>query len=224
LSIFFYYYDDIWTSCNWVIEPPNSLEYYYREQAQKIRDEYEYVILCYSGGYDSTNILETFYYNNIKLDKILITGPFSQDSSSGTDENHNGETYLNSFPYINELGLNNITEIFDYTKMYGSPENFSLYRMGDNWINEIGTRFSPHHWFWRDLEEFVVPTSHKDKKVAIIFGKEKPHLLRNYPKNNINVGFRFFDIALSDYGNPIKKFNNIDRINFSMYAYNYTII
>ena len=63
----YYYYDDVWSKCDWTIEPSEPLEYYYKEQAQRIRDNYDYVVLCYSGGFDSSNILETFYYNNIKF-------------------------------------------------------------------------------------------------------------------------------------------------------------
>ena len=97
----FYYYDNEFMKVEWTKEPTEDLWSLYSKRAQQIRDEYEYVILCYSGGVDSTNILEAFYYNNIFIDEILIVGAFSQDSNSGTDENHNGDidrksTRLNS--------------------------------------------------------------------------------------------------------------------------------
>ena len=66
-KVYLHYYDEIYTKLNWKIEPPEPIEYYYKEQAQRIRDQYDYLILCYSGGYDSTNILETYHFNNIKL-------------------------------------------------------------------------------------------------------------------------------------------------------------
>ena len=55
-----YYFDEVFSSIDWSIEPLNTLQYHYKQQAQRIRDEYDYVILCYSGGADSTNILETY--------------------------------------------------------------------------------------------------------------------------------------------------------------------
>ena len=66
-EVFFYYNDEIYDKIDWSIEPPGTLDFYYKEQAQRIRDSYDYVILCFSGGADSTNILNTFYYNNIKI-------------------------------------------------------------------------------------------------------------------------------------------------------------
>lgn len=207
----FYYFDDVYDKVNWKVEPSESLDFYYREQAQRIRDTYDYVILCYSGGYDSTNILETFHYNNIKLDKIIIVGATSQDSSSYVDENHNGELYHNAFPYVDQLGLSSITEIIDYTKYFKDVNQFSIVQHQDEWIHETGGWFSPHHFFWRDVEKFVIPASWQDKKVAIIFGKDKPYI----SIKNRKFGFEFKDIAIQGYGNKsVHNEINCDRINF----------
>lgn len=205
-KIWFYYYDHLWSKLNWSIEPQQSLEYYYKEHAESIRDNYDYVILCYSGGYDSTNILETFYYNNIKLDKIVIVGAFSQDSRSGVDENHNGELYHNAYPCIERLGLSSITETFDYTKLFLDIKQLSVYNLGEEWISEINGYYSPHNWFWYDLEKYVVPNNMKNKRVAIIFGRDKPKLENNK--------FWFSDNAALSYAKGPDKTTNIHRINF----------
>jgi hypothetical protein len=212
IPVYFYYYDDVYSNINWSNVPVESLDNLYKNQAQKIRDEYDYVILCYSGGYDSTNILETFYYNNIKLDKIVTTGPFSQDNGMVTDKNHNLEIYKNAFPYLRILGLDSITQIIDYTKeLYKSPTNFSIFKYGDNWIEEIGTRFSPHNWFWRDLDKHVVPKEYQDKKIAIIWGTDKPRL--DVGKDNLYTCFR--DNVITSYGRVNQPFfSNTKHINF----------
>ena len=57
-----------------------------------------------------------------------------------------------------------------------------------------------------DLEKYVVPNHMKDKKVAIIFGRDKPKL------NNRN--FWFSDNASLSYGKGPDKTTNIHRINF----------
>jgi hypothetical protein len=208
-----YYFDEAFSSIDWTVEPIGTLEYHYKQQAQRIRDEYDYVILCYSGGADSTNILETYVYNNIKLDKIVIVGAFDQDSTRGVDENHNGELYHNAFPYLKQLGLEHITQVCDYTSLFDKPENFSIYNYGNNWVDVIGTRFSPHNWFWRDIDKYVVPKELKDKKVAIVLGREKPYVFFRDDNGNASFGFRFSDTAIFDYGNSY-TFENCDRINF----------
>lgn len=205
----FYYFDDVYDKVNWTIEPPSSLEYYYVEQARRIRDEYDYVILCYSGGYDSTNILETFHFNNIRLDKIITVGALKQDSSSYVDENHNGELYHNVFPYINELGLSSITQSIDYTEYFNDVSKLKISQYSNEWIDHTGGWFSPHHWFWHDIEQYIVPPQYRDKKVALIFGKDKPYIA----VENRKFGFRFKDIAINGYG-ANSLYSNCDRINF----------
>jgi hypothetical protein len=208
-AVYFYYNDDVWANIDWTQEPPGSLEFHYKNQAQRIRDAYDYVVLFYSGGYDSTNILETFHFNNIKLDKVVCVGAFGQDAYAGSDENHNGELYKNAFPYLVELGLEKITQICDYSKLFNDVKNFSVYEYGAQWVEEVGPWFSPHNWFWRDIHKHVVPKGMADKKVALIWGKDKPNLERRSGQ----VGFTFSDVAALSYaGNT--KIDNIERINF----------
>lgn len=207
----FYYYDDKYSQIRWNIEPPQSLDYYYLEQAKRIREEHDYVVLCYSGGFDSTNILETFHYNNLKLDKIVTVGAFDQDNYSVSDENHNGEIYLNVLPYIKELGLTDILQVVDYSKLFSDLSNFSVLNQKDGWIDVCGGWFSPHHWFWYDVEKYVIPNEYKHKKVAIIFGKDKPALFSQGA--NMLSGFRFSDTPTNSYGSTASNRLNLDNIN-----------
>lgn len=201
----YYYHDLEYSKVDWTVEPIESLDNLYLQQAQRIRDNYDYVALCYSGGYDSTNILETFVFNNIKLDKIVIVGALSQDSSSGVDENHNGELYHNAFPYIEHLGLSSITQVYDYTKMFDKPDAFSLSKYGHDWVNHLGGWYSPHNWFWRDAEKYVFPDL-GSRRGVLLFGRDKPHL------TDSNT-FCFFDTPVNSYGNVFGT-PGIDRMNF----------
>lgn len=225
VPLYFYYYDHVYEKLNWTLEPPQSLDYYYLEQAKRIRDNYDYVILCYSGGYDSTNILETFHYNNLKIDKIVTVGAFDQDTVNISDENHNGEIYLNVFPYIKELGLEHILQTIDYSKLFNNTKNFSILNQKESWIDLCGSWFSPHNWFWYDIEKFVVPEEYKNKKVCILFGKDKPALYYSDKGDTIKLpdgslqlnGFFFRDTPITSYASTSQKRNmhdNIHRIDF----------
>ena len=138
----FYFHDDVFSKVNWKVEPLLSLDELYRIRAQYIRDKYPYLVLCYSGGTDSTAMLETFYYNNIHIDEILIVGALSQDSHEGTNENHNGDLYHNAFPLLNKLSLPNTKiTVADYSKWFRDSmiEDFTVVRrFGDDWAKHIG--------------------------------------------------------------------------------------
>jgi hypothetical protein len=225
LKLYFYYYDHVYEKLDWTKEPPQSLDYYYLKQAKKIRDTYDYVILCYSGGYDSTNILETFHFNNLKIDKIVTVGAFDQDNFNNSDENHNGEIYYNVIPYVKELGLENILQKIDYSKLFGDINNFSILNQNRNWIDLCGSWFSPHNWFWYDIEKYVVPNEYKNKKVCIVFGKDKPTLFYSNEGRVVRMlngslqlnGFFFRDTPVTSYASTSHKRNmygNIQRIDF----------
>ena len=55
----------------WDVEPKETLDELYRQRAQEIRDKYDYVVLMFSGGRDSSNIFHAFTSNNIKLDEVI---------------------------------------------------------------------------------------------------------------------------------------------------------
>ena len=60
------FHDQTFGLVNWEEEPKETLDDLYQQRAQQIRDRYDYVVLFYSGGSDSHNILNAFVKNNIK--------------------------------------------------------------------------------------------------------------------------------------------------------------
>jgi hypothetical protein len=74
-DIKFWYHDDIFASVDVTQLSKTPLSLLYKERAQQLRDSYDYLILYYSGGADSHNILRTFLDNNIKIDEICVKWP-----------------------------------------------------------------------------------------------------------------------------------------------------
>jgi len=207
----FYFYDKELAAANWKTEPDESLDVLYRKRAEYIRDTHKYVILCYSGGHDSTNILETFYYNKIHIDEILIVGAFGQDSFSGSDENHNGELYKNAFPTLKSLNLPNTKiSIVDYTKWFNAPaDNFTMLKKYDNeWTKYIGVFRSVHTLFWHDVKKFV--GHHNSKDTAYIMGTDKIRVDTDHAGKSYVY---FCDISFFDYGSNYLD-ENFKRVNF----------
>lgn len=203
-NIKLYYYDKEFMMVDWKKEPVESLQELYRQRAERIRDENEYVILAYSGGIDSTTILETFYYNNIHIDEILLVGALNEDSSYGADDNHNAELYANCWPTLNKMNLPN-TKIttWDYTKLFHKPQNFTLYNDYD-WIKKLGVWYSVHSWWWHDAEKYFNTGS---KKTALVMGMDKPNYLYDTLLQKGKTWFTDFNIL--SYGSSTDEFNLI---------------
>ena len=204
---FLYYYDKEFLQFDWTIEPSESLKELYKQRAQQIRDEYDYIILAYSGGIDSTNMLESFYYNNIHVDEILTVGALSQDSVEGSDENHNGDLYHNVFPTLQRMSLPNTkVTVQDYSLLFGDVKNLMpMRKYGNEWTKGLGgTYYSPHIMFWRSIHEYL---KYPDKKVALIFAIDKPFLFPDVK----GFYFEFSDGLLQAYNDTIENF---ERVNF----------
>jgi hypothetical protein len=70
--------DSVFDALDWNTSSGVSLFELYRIRAQQLRNKYRYLVLCWSGGADSTTILDTFLDNNILLDELVIIWPQSQ--------------------------------------------------------------------------------------------------------------------------------------------------
>jgi hypothetical protein len=100
--------DNIYSKIDWSTPIEVSLKQLYRLRAQQLRDKYDYVILHYSGGQDSNNVLHSFIDNNIKVDHIVIQVPEPQRKhsiSNDTDwSNYWAEIDYQAIPYLRSLG------------------------------------------------------------------------------------------------------------------------
>lgn len=78
-----------------------SLDNIYKLRAQQLRDKYDYLILHYSGGPDSHNVLMSFINNNIHLDEVYVKYSHSVDAKLYT-------------PNTSVTGAENIYSEWDY--------------------------------------------------------------------------------------------------------------
>lgn len=63
--------DQFFSLIDWTQEPTETLEQLYADRAQQLREKYDYIVLEFSGGSDSHNVLNSFIQNNIHLDEVL---------------------------------------------------------------------------------------------------------------------------------------------------------
>jgi hypothetical protein len=209
----FYFYDHIFDQVDWTIEPSETLDELYRIRAQEIRDTYDYVILCYSGGHDSSNVLDVFYRNKIHIDEIVMVGSFSRDSSRETDENRNAEVYLNCFPNLKQMNLPNTKiTLSDYAEPFAKPNNFTLIKKyGNEWIRHVGSQRSAFNIYWHDFKKFV--DNKKEKKTCYILGCDKLGYT-SMEKNGIATPcFRVNDSIITGYG-ATREMDNYQRVDF----------
>lgn len=74
-SVTFEYNNEVWENFDRSQLGKIPLDTLYKHRALQLRDRYDYLILYYSGGSDSHNILKTFIDNDIHLDEVCVKWP-----------------------------------------------------------------------------------------------------------------------------------------------------
>jgi len=196
-GIEFIFNDEDFLSADWKNEPQESLDGIYRQRAQQLREKYDYLVLSYSSGVDSTNILHSFLHNNIHLDEVFCYGPFK--ARQGKDgpltksaENNFREIDLVALPYLREL-----------SKKY--KFKVTLY----DWTDDLVNGFKSSDWIWTETQSRLSPSivvrnklhsgrahlnlTDAGKKVCFIFGIDKPRIILK----DDSYYFSFLDLTLN---------------------------
>jgi hypothetical protein len=181
----------------------------YKNRAQQLRDTHDHLILFYSGGSDSHNILMTFINNGIKLDQIYVNWPsatinkglYKPNAVDTSAKNLLSEWDLVVEPTLKWLANSHPEiqiEIGDWSKdiseQYYTDE---VYLQTSNWWGAGA--------LLRNLNKSKIGIEQleKGKRVASIFGFEKPHIEL---QQDGSVGMFFHDVAYQISSNSVGTF------------------
>ena len=205
------FHDGVYGRFNWAKEPRESIEELYAQRARELRSKYDYLVLHFSGGSDSANILETFIKNNIPLDEIFIRGPLSnvdKDVNNTKAENTFAEVFLNTLPiveYVKKYFLPNIKVNLKDTSQFTID-----YFKNKEWFSIDGfvPAFTPHIAWCTQLDMLdnsYIKLTESGKKVGHIVGLDKPQI---YYENNQFL-IRFLDKIM--YLTPLGSTNQLTQ-------------
>jgi hypothetical protein len=200
-TVEWHFNNDVFEKYPWHIEPELSLDSLYDIRTKKLREEYDYIIISYSGGADSHNIVESFLRQGLHIDELIIntmekgSNKFTVvDSAIKNPENAASEHHLQTLPRLQEIKNKSpktkitILDLTDYLLeswlSVGDASWILDKREGLNPLNV--TRFNYIHF--NDIRKQF----DKDKKIALILGVEKP---RTFIHTNNKFYIRFTDRA-----------------------------
>lgn len=210
--------NDVFLKYHWHIEPSLTLDQLYDKRARELREKYDYIIISYSGGSDSHNIVQSFIRQKLHIDEILVN-TMSEGNSNFmpiTPENksaHNAaasEHILQTIPRLKEI-YNQIPEtkitvvdltkfLFSFFESYGDASWVETKREGLNPLNV--TRYN--YLYFSDVRKKF----DKDKKIAIILGVEKPRTYINSQTNKFYIRFSDRPANVASVGDFIHEYPN----------------
>jgi hypothetical protein len=174
---------DVFSKYPWHIEPIQSLDELYDLRARQLREKYDYLILSYSGGSDTNNILESFIRQGLHIDEI-VTNHITKATVKSTildirvkdSWNFAAEHGLQAIPrlkYISEkLPRTKITELDVSDNVLNSMKEFK----DVDWVLHRNDHLSIGQLFRYNYFHFSSIKKQFDKnlKIAIIVGLDKP--------------------------------------------------
>jgi hypothetical protein len=171
--------DEIFGLYDWSKEPVASLPEIYRIRAQQLRDNYDYLVLWYSGGADCDNILDTFIDNNIRLDEVA--GVINMAADGNKDGYLNGEIFNLTVPKIKRIQETSQPWIV-HTLLDLCQPTVDYFKNASNkfdWVHKVSQYVNPNYMarsqivktqrHWMDMID-------SGKKVAFIWGIDKPKI------------------------------------------------
>lgn len=218
LDVSWEFHKDFFNNYNWHVEPEMSLDQLYNKRARELREKYDYIIISYSGGADSHNLLMSFIRQNLFVDEIIVNtmekGMSRYRQISITDNSAENalqtEHVYQVLPRLKEIEklipktkitvLDLTDYLFDFLNSAGDASWIECKREKLNPINI--TRFN-YIYFSEVRKRFD-----QDKKIAVVLGVEKP---RVYVTNSKDVYMRFTDGAaniVSVISDHLKDYSN----------------
>ena len=171
--------DNVYGSIDWTIPIETPILDLYKQRALQLRERYDYLVLYFSGGADSTNILRSFIDNDIFLDEIVMQFPEPVVSQFNEEDKSNKNIYseikYQAIPTLNGLKLNPDTKV----RYQDIAKPLIELLKHDNWFDMVplGTNISPAG-IGRQVaqlkEKHILELCNTGKRTAQILGVDKP--------------------------------------------------
>jgi len=193
--------NEVFDSYPWHIEPEETLDQLYDKRARELREKYDYIVLAFSGGGDSNNVLESFLRQNLFIDEIVVNVMEDRNKVTILDQsvmnnwNEAAEFKLQTIPRLKEVEKISPKTKISIIDLSNHVFNF-LSDFGDaGWLDFTRERLNVSGLMRHNFLHFkeIRKRFDRDKKIAMILGIEKP---RTYIRKN-RFGLLFSDKAVN---------------------------
>ena len=171
----------VFDTVDWTVEPSESLSQLYFQRAKQIRETYDYVALMFSGGADSTNILNTFINNNLRIDEIIVSWPQGlKNTYKPNQDDFSWTNMLSEWDFVIEPKLKWLATYHPEIKItvhdWVAPA--LQYKIQDDYMLSRSSNFTPFasaKWDYNGTSWFGRVRDKVDKFVLVL-GTDKPRI------------------------------------------------
>jgi hypothetical protein len=165
--------DSTWNNVDWTIEPDQDMQQLQKNHAEYLRNKYKTLALFFSGGVDSSTILDTFIDNKIPLDYICVWYVNEHTAS------YNKDVHL-AMQYLEQNKSKLMGAKIIYGKKLDIFEGNSIYNFKKD-IRDIHNTLRIHHCGHQENLELRRPDIYREieEDGCIISGANKPYVYKD---------------------------------------------
>jgi hypothetical protein len=211
--------NDVFGAYNWTQEPELSLDDLYDKRAKELREKYDYIIISYSGGADSHNVVMSFLRQGLFIDEIIVTHMHdAMKNFAEIDMNNHIAKYCfeSEFQLQARPRLLDISNLSPKTKITvvdtsNSVMEFFGKNEDESWIFRVREELNPIDAARYDLCKFAEIEKKIDvnKKIGIILGIDKVKIKIDQQTNKVKIYFHDRIVNQTPIGEHLRKYENV---------------
>ena len=177
-QIKWHFNEAVYSSYDWTVEPTETLADLYRQRALNLREKYDYLVLWYSSGADSQNVLNSFVDNDIKIDEVASY--INYDATKNKYDFMNGEIFNVAIPRIEKIKERQPWikhRIIDLAQP--TIDCFNLESTKFDWVYDMNALYNPNNATKPNMKMKIREWADMitaGKKIGFIFGADKPYV------------------------------------------------
>ena len=210
--------DDVFDNYQWSVEPEKSLDELYDERAKNLREQYDYIIISYSGGADSHNMLMSFLRQGLFVDEIVVTHmnkamkdyAIIDPNNLSAEYAYATEYALQTLPRLEEIRIQSPQTKIRVFDVSDSVFNAFSKRMDESWVFHVREELNPidaSRYNYLQYSEFKTQLDF-NKKIAILLGVDKPGIIIDESNNKIILRFADRLANITPIGEYAKDYTN----------------
>jgi hypothetical protein len=199
VNVTFHYFDNVFEKFDRSYLGKFTLDELYKQRALQLREKYDYLILYFSGGADSYNVVRSFLDNNIKLDEICVKWPKKILNANVSIYTPN-ILDTSAFNYISEWDFAIKPVLEEIAQSHPGIKIEIVDWLPDENVNLEKYFETVQHWHdielpslavWSPSEERLI---NQGKRVGSIYGVDKPNV--RFDKNSALMLFNDSTLAM----------------------------
>ena len=192
--ISWHFNDHVFETVDWTQEPTKTLADFYQDRARQIRNSYDHVVMFYSGGADSHNMLHSFIQSGVRIDEIVSFHSFSADGDWNSE--FNKEISCTAVPVVKSLKEQGLLSSDTVHRLIDMSDIIKQFCADIDWLNfpyMFSSSVSINNVARAHLRKYITDWAkiiEQGKRLVLVWGHDKPRIMHDQGRFFLN----FMDI------------------------------